>query len=75
MGRHIQFADLSVEEFRKMAGLHLAALDHAVANIPPEQLTCRSPKSSTWSSRPAPRVFPSKPPTRDTRTSGGWSSA
>jgi 5-methyltetrahydropteroyltriglutamate--homocysteine methyltransferase len=38
MGRHIQFADLSVEEFRKMARLHLAALDHAVANIPPEQL-------------------------------------
>jgi 5-methyltetrahydropteroyltriglutamate--homocysteine methyltransferase len=38
MGRHIQFADVSVEEFRKMARLHLAALDHAVANIPPEQL-------------------------------------
>ena len=38
MGRHIQFADLSVEEFRKMAQLHLAALDHAVANIPSEQL-------------------------------------
>jgi len=38
MGRHIQFADLSVEEFRKMARLHLSALDHAVANIPPEQL-------------------------------------
>jgi 5-methyltetrahydropteroyltriglutamate--homocysteine methyltransferase len=38
MGRHIQFADLSVEEFRKMARLHLAALDRAVANIPPEQL-------------------------------------
>ena len=38
MGRHIQFADLGVEEFRKMARLHLAALDHAVANIPPEQL-------------------------------------
>ena len=38
MGRHIQFADLSIEEFRKMARLHLAALDHAVANIPPEQI-------------------------------------
>jgi 5-methyltetrahydropteroyltriglutamate--homocysteine methyltransferase len=38
MGRHIQFAGLSVEEFRAMARLHLAALDHAVANIPPEQL-------------------------------------
>jgi 5-methyltetrahydropteroyltriglutamate--homocysteine methyltransferase len=38
MGRHIQFADLGLEEFRKMARLHLAALDHAVANIPPAQL-------------------------------------
>jgi 5-methyltetrahydropteroyltriglutamate--homocysteine methyltransferase len=38
MGRHIQFAGLSLEEFRKMARLHIAALDHAVANIPPEQL-------------------------------------
>jgi 5-methyltetrahydropteroyltriglutamate--homocysteine methyltransferase len=38
MGRHIQFAGLGLEEFRGMARLHLAALDHAVANIPPEQL-------------------------------------
>jgi len=38
MGRHIQFAALSLEEFRKMARLHIAALDHAVANVPPEQL-------------------------------------
>jgi 5-methyltetrahydropteroyltriglutamate--homocysteine methyltransferase len=38
MGRHIQFADLGLEDFRRMAHLHLAALDHAVANIPPEQL-------------------------------------
>jgi 5-methyltetrahydropteroyltriglutamate--homocysteine methyltransferase len=38
MGRHIQFADLPLEEFRAMARLHLAALDRAVANIPPEQL-------------------------------------
>ena len=38
MGRHIQFADLPLEEFRKMARLHLAALDRAVANIPAEQL-------------------------------------
>ena len=37
MGRHIQYADLSVEEFRKRAGLHVAALNHALAAIPPEQ--------------------------------------
>src|SRR5215470_7097820 len=33
MGRHIQFADLSVEEFRKMARLHLEALDYALARV------------------------------------------
>src|SRR6202043_1463530 len=38
MGRHIQYADLSLAEFRKRAGMHVAALDHALANIPPEQL-------------------------------------
>jgi 5-methyltetrahydropteroyltriglutamate--homocysteine methyltransferase len=38
MGRHIQYADLSLEEFRKRAELHVAALNHAVANIPVEQL-------------------------------------
>jgi 5-methyltetrahydropteroyltriglutamate--homocysteine methyltransferase len=38
MGRHIQFAALSLEEFRTMARLHVEALNHAVANIPPEQL-------------------------------------
>ncbi len=38
MGRHIQYADLSVDEFRKRAELHVAALNHAVANIPAEQL-------------------------------------
>ncbi len=38
MGRHIQYASLSLEDFRKRAGLHVAALNHAVANIPAEQL-------------------------------------
>jgi 5-methyltetrahydropteroyltriglutamate--homocysteine methyltransferase len=38
MGRHIQFASLSLEEFRRMARLHIEALNHALANIPPEQL-------------------------------------
>ncbi len=37
MGRHIQFADLSLEEFRKMARLHVEALDHALAGVPPDQ--------------------------------------
>lgn len=38
MGRHIQYADLSVEEFRKRARQHIEALNHALSNIPPEQL-------------------------------------
>ena len=37
MGRHIQYADLSVEEFRKRARLHIEALNHALAAIPPER--------------------------------------
>lgn len=38
MGRHIQFADTSLEEFRKNAALHVEALNHAVADIPPERM-------------------------------------
>jgi len=38
MGRHIQYADLSLAEFSKRARLHVEALNHAVANIPADQL-------------------------------------
>jgi 5-methyltetrahydropteroyltriglutamate--homocysteine methyltransferase len=38
MGRHIQYADLTVAEFRKKAELHVEALNHALRNIAPEQL-------------------------------------
>jgi 5-methyltetrahydropteroyltriglutamate--homocysteine methyltransferase len=38
MGRHIQFADLDVKGFRTMAALHVEALNHATANIPPERM-------------------------------------
>ena len=38
MGRHIQYASLSLEDFRKKARLHVEALNHALANIAPEQL-------------------------------------
>jgi len=37
MGRHIQYASLSVEEFRKKAHLHIEALNHALARVPPDQ--------------------------------------
>src|SRR5665213_2399807 len=38
MGRHIQYADLSLADFRKRAEVHVEALNRAVANIPPEQM-------------------------------------
>jgi 5-methyltetrahydropteroyltriglutamate--homocysteine methyltransferase len=38
MGRHIQYANLSLAEFRQRARLHVEALNHALSNIPPEQL-------------------------------------
>ena len=38
MGRHIQFAHLSLPEFRRKAELHVEALNHALANIPPDRL-------------------------------------
>jgi 5-methyltetrahydropteroyltriglutamate--homocysteine methyltransferase len=38
MGRHIQYADLDLAEFRKRAEMHVEALNHALAGIPPEQL-------------------------------------
>ncbi len=38
MGRHIQYADLSLAEFRKKARLHIEALNHATANIAPDRL-------------------------------------
>ena len=38
MGRHIQFNDASLEEFRRMASLHVEALNHAVANIPADRM-------------------------------------
>jgi 5-methyltetrahydropteroyltriglutamate--homocysteine methyltransferase len=38
MGRHVQYAGLSLEEFRGKARLHVEALNHAVRNIPPEQM-------------------------------------
>lgn len=38
MGRHIQYAQLGLAEFRRCAGMHVEALNHALAGIPPEQL-------------------------------------
>lgn len=38
MGRHLQFAHCSLEEFRREAALNVEALNHAVQDIPPERM-------------------------------------
>lgn len=38
MGRHIQYADLDLPAFRRRAGMHIAALNAAVTNLPPERM-------------------------------------
>jgi len=37
MSRHIQFKNLSLKEFRKTIELHIDALNHALASVPPER--------------------------------------
>ncbi len=50
MGRHVQYADLSLDEFRKHMRLHIEALNHAVRNIPAEQLRLHM----CWGNYPGP---------------------
>lgn len=50
MGRHVQFTDLSLEEFRKRIGMNIAALNHALQNIPAEQLRMHL----CWGNYPGP---------------------
>ncbi len=50
MGRHVQYAHLDLPDFRKALGMHIAALNHALANIPPEQLRMHL----CWGNYPGP---------------------
>ena len=50
MGRHIQFADVGLDEFLKNADLHVEALNHAVAGIPPERMRLHL----CWGNYPGP---------------------
>jgi len=50
MGRHVQFASLDLAGFRRMMGLHVEALNHAVAAIPPERLRMHL----CWGNYPGP---------------------
>ena len=38
MGRHIQYANLELKEFRKRAAEHIEALNAALANIPADRV-------------------------------------
>jgi 5-methyltetrahydropteroyltriglutamate--homocysteine methyltransferase len=38
MGRHIQYANLDLAQFRKRAMKHVEALNHALANVAPERV-------------------------------------
>ncbi len=38
MGKHIKYYDVDLKTFRKAAQLNIEAMNHATANIPPEQL-------------------------------------
>ena len=50
MGRHVQYTDLDLPEFRKRIAVHIEALNHAVANIPAEQLRMHL----CWGNYPGP---------------------
>ena len=50
MGRHVQYADLSLAEFKKRVRLHIEALNHAVRNIPAEKLRLHM----CWGNYPGP---------------------
>jgi 5-methyltetrahydropteroyltriglutamate--homocysteine methyltransferase len=52
MGRHVQFTDLSTEDFRKRIGMNVAALNHALRNIPAERLRMHL----CWGNYPGPHV-------------------
>jgi 5-methyltetrahydropteroyltriglutamate--homocysteine methyltransferase len=38
LGRHTQFAHLTLEEFRRVAAMHVEVLNHAVADLPPDRM-------------------------------------
>ncbi len=50
MGRHVQYADLDLPQFRQRMRQHIEALNHAVRNIPAEQLRMHV----CWGNYPGP---------------------
>ena len=50
MGRHSQYADLSLSQFRDRMELHVAVLNHALVNIPAEKVRMHL----CWGNYPGP---------------------
>lgn len=50
MGRHVQYTDLDLPAFRNRIGMHIAALNHALQNIPAERLRMHL----CWGNYPGP---------------------
>lgn len=50
LGRHLEFADLSISEFRAIIGMHVEALNHALAGIDPDQVRVHV----CWGNYPGP---------------------
>lgn len=50
MGRHVHYADEPLDDFRKVCEIHIEALNHAVRNIPAEQLRMHF----CWGNYPGP---------------------
>jgi 5-methyltetrahydropteroyltriglutamate--homocysteine methyltransferase len=53
MGRHMTYADLDLAEFRETVAQNIEALNHAVANIPAEQLRMHL----CWGNYPGPHHY------------------
>jgi 5-methyltetrahydropteroyltriglutamate--homocysteine methyltransferase len=52
MGRHVQFTELDTADFRTRIGMNVAALNHALRNIPAEQLRMHL----CWGNYPGPHT-------------------
>ena len=47
MSRHNRFSDLSTKEFKKIAGVHVAALNHALRDIPADRVRLHAAEQAT----------------------------
>lgn len=53
MGRHLPFSDLSTEEFRRKAAMHVEALNHAVRDIPADAMRMHL----CWGNYEGPHIY------------------